>query len=443
MTWQPTPGAVDQDFLAYSETTKDDEPFLHADLAGTIAHVKGLHKAGLIGAHEEDALVTSLQDLAKHGLVLDPALEDVHMNIECHLTDALGTTGKKVHTGRSRNDQVATAITLVARHGLAEAAQAATLLAEALAHQATQHMETPWTATTHGQGAQPATIGFLLAAHAFRIQDQAVELLAAFDKVGESPLGCGAVAGTTLPLYPAYTADLLGLRPPRNALLATGCRDTVTTTVNVAAATGQVIAGLCTDLLALFGQGALTLPAGTTTGSSLMPQKKNPDILELARGKSHALAGPAAAVAAVTTGLGLGYMRDLQVVKPHLTMALGDLTSTLRLLAATVPGMTFAATPWAPGITATDEAEALVAQGVPFRDAYHQVAAKAQDPQAQWLAPDPARRASLGGPAPVQVREQIDALHASGSDLTEDCYYALQAAAKPFQLLHPMAEVEA
>lgn len=445
MTWQPEPGGLDVAFQTYSETTAEDQPFFQADIAGTIAHVLGLQQVGLLPAHEVSQLVTALQRLAADGLQLDPRFEDVHMNIEAAITGQLGDLGKKLHTGRSRNDQVATAITIVARQGIAEAAHAACLLVEALTHQAAQHMETPWTAKTHLQPAQPATIGFLLTAHATRLQDQVVALLTAFDTLDESPLGSGAVAGSTLPLDPAYTAALLALAPPRNALLATGSRDAAKLTANAAAATGEVVASLCSDLLELFAAGQLELPPGTTTGSSLMPQKRNPDLLELARGKARALAGPAAAIQAVTSGLGLGYMRDFQVTKPHLVAAIRDLTATLRILASTTPGMAFFGAPWPEGITATDEAEALVASGTPFRDAYHAIAAKAQaaatGTPTEWLAPNPDLRATRGGPAPVAVRAQIDALFAHGADLAAACQEALAEAQVPFDLLTGAPEV--
>ncbi|HLF17213.1 MAG TPA: argininosuccinate lyase [Candidatus Thermoplasmatota archaeon] len=464
--WEARTGAIHPDFLAYSESIADDAPFLVHDLAGSVAHVLGLRKSSLLTDAEATALVAGLQNLWRAAEAgswnLDPALEDIHMNIEARLTSELGDTGRKLHTGRSRNDQVATCMTLYARLALAGLAQAAHTLSEALAAQAKLHAKTPWASRTHGQPAQPATLGFLLLAHAFRFQDAAEEALHAFHAVGESPLGSGAVAGSTLPLDPAFTARLLGLRPPRNALLATGTRDTVLAAVQAACRAGHAASGLAQDLLDLFAVKVLRLPDGYTTGSSLMPQKRNPDSLELARAKGKALAGPWAAVWNVTAGLGLGYQRDFQVTKPHLVAALRDATATLELLAPLVQGARFDAEPLSaglkgPGIVATDAAEALVAAGMPFRAAYAAVAAayaavekgrtlpEALEGQGlpaaalakalQALTPDPARRRTLGGPAPLRVREALDGHRTFAAKLAGRVADAQAAAERPYDLL--------
>jgi argininosuccinate lyase len=211
--WQSRTGSgLHPDLLAYSQTVDEDRPYLVHDLAGSTAHVLGLRRAGLLTRDEAAELLRGLRrilaDFESGALRLDPALEDAHMNVEARLTADLGDVGRKLHTGRSRNDQVATCIVLHARAGLADLAAALLALSRALAAQAREHARTPWVARTHGQPAQPATLGFLLAAHAIRIQDAALDALHAFDTVGESPLGCGAVAGSTLPLDPAYTRSL-------------------------------------------------------------------------------------------------------------------------------------------------------------------------------------------------------------------------------------------
>jgi argininosuccinate lyase len=305
-------------------------------------------------------------------------------------------------------------------------------------------------------------MGVLLAAHAARLQDAAAVTIAAFEDVGESPLGSGAVAGSTLPLDPAYTAGLLGLRPPRSALLATGSRDAVVRSCQAAANAGIAISGLAQDLLDLFASGAIKLPAGYTTGSSLMPQKRNPDALELARGRAKALAGPLAAVTSIVSGLGLGYQRDFQLTKPWLVQALGDAAATAELLAPPVAGMTIEpranAAEWAkPGILATDVAEALVAAGLPFRTAYGVTAtmfakveagssladaiAGAELSEAQRAAalavtlPDPSRRATIGGPAPAAVAQTLVGIAARSTALGAQVAAAQKAAERPLDLL--------
>lgn len=421
-------------FAAFSESTRDDAPFFQHDIAGSIAHVHGLARAGILSADETAQLVAGLRKLAQAWQAgtfrLDPALEDVHMNIEAALTAELGDVGRKLHTGRSRNDQVATCITLYSRAALARLASQAHALSQALGAAAASQQQTPWTARTHGQAAQPATLGFLLAAHAFRFQDLAEQALWAFDAVGESPLGSGAVAGSTLPLDPAHTAELLGLRPPRNALLATGSRDTALMAVQTAAQAGVAAASLAQDLLDLHREGQFHVPDGYATGSSLMPHKRNPDALELVRGTGRTLPGDAASLAAVLAGVGLGYQRDFQVTKPILTRAMGGASDCLETLQGVLAGGRFqaAAFPDDAGIVATDVAESLVAAGVPFRRAYEQVAAAYADAAAGhdleealashiigvddhvWrpcLVPDPARRATRGGPAPAQVQAAL------------------------------------
>lgn len=468
-----TGGGLHPDLLAYSQTIAEDRPFIIHDLAGSSAHVLGLHKVGLVTRDEATALLNGLREvLAAHEageFMLDVELEDVHMNIESRLTAALGDTGRKLHTGRSRNDQVATCIVLYARQHLAQLAQGLHALAGALATQARQHAAAPWVSRTHGQAAQPATFGFLLAAHAHRIQDLANKVLATFEQVGESPLGSGAVAGSTLPLQPAYTAQRMGLRAPRSALLGAGTRDAVLESCLVAQHTGLIVASLCQDLIDLFGAGALRLPEGYTTGSSLMPHKRNPDALELARGRGKALGGPLAAVSGLLGGLGLGYMRDFQLSKPYLVAALQDATSTVDLLTPLVAGMRYepkavAADLAKPGIVATDVAEALVRVGLPFRTAYGIVAkafagvengqtfpaalASQNLPAGQLeaclaaLTPDAARRNTTGGPAPSQVTAGLDAFALRAQELEAKVVAAQRSAELPFDLLTtPIAEL--
>jgi argininosuccinate lyase len=464
--WQARTGSgIHPDLAAYSQSIEDDRPYLVHDLAGSTAHVAGLHRAALLSRDDAVRLIHGLRRIHEEHeagtLRLDPDLEDIHMNLEAALTADLGDVGRRLHTGRSRNDQVATCIVLYARAQLAALAQAAHTLSNALAEQARKEARTPWVARTHGQAAQPATIGFLLAAHAHRVQDLARAALSAVDAVGESPLGSGAVAGSTLPLDPAHTARLLGLRPPRSALLATGSRDAIVDACSVAAKAGLVAASLAQDLMDLYAAGALQLPDGYTTGSSLMPQKRNPDALELARGNGKGLAAPFVAVTGMVSGLGLGYQRDFQATKPHLTAAMTTARSTLELLAGLVPGLAFEgrafAAEWAkPGLVATDVAEALVRSGVPFRTAYSRIAAayarvesgatfadalavelSASQLEAALgaLQPDPARRATLGGPAPQAVLESLAHHEARAQETAQAVAKAQRAAEQPLRLL--------
>lgn len=465
--WQArTGGATDELFTHFSESVGTDTALVPYDLAGSVAHVLGLVHCGLLSDKEAALLVGGLQGLAASHeagtLELDPALEDVHMNVEARLIEELGDVGRKLHTGRSRNDQVALDLVLFQRHALSRLAGDLDALSNALAAQALEHRETPWLARTHGQGAQPATLGFLLAAHAWRVHDLAQRTLFHFGRLGESPLGSGAVAGSTLPLDPAFTADLLGLGPPRNALLATGSRDGLVETLQLTSSVGLTLASLAQDLTDLFEAGALTLPEGFSTGSSLMPHKRNPDALELVRGTGASLQGELASVTATLAHLPLGYHRDLQVTKPPLVGALGKTGGIVAVTLAIVEALAvdeavLAASLAAPGITTTDAAEALVAQGVPFRTAYLAVADAVRateeggsfesalsthelEPEAiaaalAALTPDPSRRATIGGPAPAEVLASLERLSCAADALQPQLHAALDAANAPLDLL--------
>lgn len=393
-------------------STVEDQAFLPFDIQGSIAHVMGLRQVGLIENHQANTLIAALQAIP-NDWQLDPTLEDVHMNIEAQIHQQCGPVGKTIHTGRSRNDQVATCITLFVRHELLLVADNATKAITALQAQTKLNSNTAWIARTHGKPAQPATIAFLLHAHTTRLIAFLSDVAHVLEQNRFSPLGSGAVAGSTLPLDPAFTASLLGLEPSPNALAATGTKDTSRRALDLTAFGGRLIADLAQDLLS-----ASTPATHHTTGSSLMPHKRNPDALELLRGHAQSLVGPAASVAAITSGLGLGYQRDLQATKPAL-LAICQLADLFALLTEVVTDSTFApATLDDPGLLATDMAEALVADGVAFRDAYAAVAAVFQAtesgiPFAQAVEnlpcdvpiADPSKRITLGAPGNLPALE--------------------------------------
>ncbi len=466
---------------AFSDSTEEDQALVAVDLAGSIAHVLGLHHADLLDQSEAATLIDGLQQLwTQHQadeLTLDPSLEDVHMNLEHQLGQLVGPVAGKLHTGRSRNDQVALDMVLQTRLGLTHLAGRTLSLATTLLDQAEAHVETPWVAQTHGQPAQPATLGFLLHAHALRflqLTDQALDL---FEDHGTSPLGSGAVAGSTLPLDPELTADLLGLAPPENALLATSSRDGSLATCQLAARIGQAIASLAQQLIDLADQGAIDLPAGYTTGSSLMPHKDNPDALELARAQGKALTAPAQELASLLAGLPLGYHRDLQLAKPPVLEVLDEVPQLVGIVTDVVAGWTVHEDVLAdqlatPGIGATDAVEALVVQGTPFRTAYQalakaeaarqdggspQAALEAQglEPEAVQAAldaaldPDPAKRTTLGGPAPSVIGPAIETAQVTADELADQLSDAEAQAGVPLgllstppkQLIHQLQEV--
>lgn len=460
-----TPPAAD--LAAYGACVDADHALLYADLAGSIAHIVGLHAAELVTADEATELIEGLQAIAQDAadgtVELDPALEDVHMNLEHQLAQTIGPLAEKLHTARSRNDQVALDLVLVTRQGLVELAGAAHALASTLAEQAHAHASTPRPVHTHGLPAQPATLGYLLHAHALRFARDARALLDAFDGLDESPLGSGAGATTTLPIDPSVPADLLGLAPPANGLLATGARDGTLEALDLAARTGQHAQALAVDLLDLAGNELVQLPSTYTTGSSIMPHKANPDALELARADGGTLTALRENAYAVTSKLGLGYQRDLQRAKPPLLEALALAPEVLTVLANVVDGVTvdqdaLAQLQATPGVATTDAAEALVAHGVPFRTAHQHLseachAAEQEDTtiadalaeadlpgeaiQAaiDALVADPADRSVPGGPAPETVHAALDDLASELDALHEALQAAGEHAQRPFALL--------
>ncbi len=471
--WQARTGTPPADpLIAYGETTTDDEPFVLLDLAGSIAHTLGLLHAGLITDDEALDLIDGLQALgtkAQAGeLTLDPGLEDVHMNVEAQLKENIGPVADKLHTGRSRNDQVALDLVLYTRLGLVDLAGAALSVAGSLAETAHAHTTTPWVAKTHGQDAQPATLGLLLHAHAIRFQDLASLALDAADHLDESPLGSGAVAGSTLPLDPALTANLLGLAPPRNALLATSSRDGTIHATQLASLAGLAAASLATDLIELADDGSLSLPPAYTTGSSLMPHKRNPDALELVRAHGKGLSAPMVQVTSLVAGLGLGYHRDLQATKPCLTDSLTVAIETLGVLGGVVDGVsidpTHVPSAWhEPSIRSTDAVEVLVQAGVPFRQAYGTLAgifaqleegaslveaieaSELTDDHAvlvhDALTGEPTARETLGGPGPVVLVDALEAFDEKQGTLEQACQRAHQETSAPLDLLEQPAKL--
>ncbi len=368
--WSVRTGSTQSGLLqSLADSTPEDAHFLPFDIQGSIAHVWGLHKAGLLHDEEAAQLIKALQAVPED-LHLDPSLEDVHMNLEAYLHKAVGPLAKKIHTGRSRNDQVATCINLYARTGLHTIGNRVVALMETLQAQIEANQKTAWVAKTHGKPAQPATIAFLLHAHLSRWVAFSQDLEHVAKQCNQSALGSGAIAGSTLPLDPAFTAGLLGMKPPTNAMAATGTRDTITKVTQLTAFGGALIADLAQDLLQI----PEAIASQHTTGSSLMPHKRNPDALELLRGHGKALFGAAATVHGVTAGMGLGYDRDLQVTKVPL-LTLETLADLVTLMEEVVRCATFTSADLGdPGLLATDLAEALVKEGMPFRDAYAAVA---------------------------------------------------------------------
>jgi argininosuccinate lyase len=421
------------------------------DIAGSRAHARVLARAGLLTDAELDALLGALD-----GLEADVAAgtfrptiedEDVHTALERGLLERLGSLGGKLRAGRSRNDQVATDLRLYLRDAARAVAADVLALADALTTQAEQHVETAAPGMTHLQHAQPVSFGHLLLAHVHPLLRD-VDRLRDWDRrAAISPLGSGALAGSSLPLDPEATARELGFdAAAANSVDAVSDRDFAVEFLFAAALIGVHLSRLGEEIVLWTTSefGWLELDDAFATGSSIMPQKKNPDVAELARGKAGRLIGHVVALLATLKGLPLAYDRDLQEDKEPVFDAVETLTTVLPALTGTVATARVrtdrleAAAP-AGFSLATDVAEFLVRKGIPFRDAHEAVgqlvvwclandvgldAVSDADLAAvsEHLTPDVrtvlsvpgamAARSAPGGTAPVRVREQLVAVRA-------------------------------
>ena len=439
----------DAALAALSKSTHFDWRYADDDLAGSIAHAHALHRAGLLDAAEVDAMekaLTSLRaDVASGAVVAAESDEDVHGALERLLIERAGTDlGGKLRAGRSRNDQIAT---LQRRYLLRHGVQISDLvvgLADALATQAEAHVSTPMPGRTHFQHAQPVTLGHHLLAHVWPLLRDADRLRDWDARAEDSPYGAGALAGSTLGLDPTGVAEELGFRRPmENSIDATASRDVVAEFLFVTAMIAVDVSRLAEEIIAwsTVEFGFVALDDAFSTGSSIMPQKKNPDIAELARGKAGRLIGDLAGLLATLKGLPLAYNRDLQEAHEPALDAIDTLDTLLPAFTGMVATLRFNADRLAElapaGFSlATDVAEWLVKRGVPFREA-HEVAGacvkacESAGKELHELTPDElaaihpqldagvlevltvegslAARDGVGGTAPVRVAEQLEA----------------------------------
>ena len=444
-----------EELVAFTGSLAFDRRLLGADLRATRAHVRALARAGRLSLDERDGLLTALADLealaAARTFPFDEADEDVHTAVERVLTERLGDLGARVHAGRSRNDLVATDLRLWTAEAAGELADRARALAATLAVRAEEQAETLLPGYTHLQRAQPVTLGHHLLAHAFPMLRDAVRL----DRAGAAamarcPLGAGALAGSTLGIDPAATAADLGFAAPfDNSIDAVADRDFALELLAACASTAVHLSRLGEDLVLWTSQefGFATPDDRYSTGSSMMPQKRNPDVAELARGKAGRVLGDLVALATVLKGLPLAYDRDLQEDKEAVFDAFDALAPALAAVRGMVATLAFDAARMraaASGgfLLATDLAEALVAAGVPFREAHERIGelvarletegrALADVAPDEWASLDPglgpetaalldpggaiARRGLPGGPSPDSVRRQATAVRAAAA----------------------------
>jgi argininosuccinate lyase len=361
---------------------------LHAeDIEGSIAHARMLREVGLIGAGDLRAIVSGLRavgrELEQGEFAVDPADEDIHAAVERRLYELIGPAAGRLHTGRSRNDQVATDLRLWCRRRTLDLMLGCAGLQEALLGRAREHRATPLPGYTHTQRAQVVSLAHHLLAYVEMLQRDAERLGDGYRRCDVLPLGSGALAGTTLLIDRTSTQRALGFAAlSANSLDAVSDRDFAVELVSTCALLMVHLSRLAEEIVlwttAEFG--FAELPDTHATGSSLMPQKKNPDVLELARGRVGRVTGDLVALLTVLKGLPLAYNRDLQEDKEPLFDAVDTSLATLGILADVVRRLRFdvAAMRRAasdPMLLATDVAEHLVARGMPFREAHALVGA--------------------------------------------------------------------
>ncbi len=362
-----------------------DAAMAEEDIRGSLAHAAMLVEQGILTEDEGRSIRAGLEglldDLAGGRLSFSEEHEDVHMNLEHLLTERIGPAGAKLHTARSRNDQVATDMRL---HVKARATRVHDLLGElrtVLVDLAEAHMGVVMPGYTHLQVAQPVLLSHHLLAYQEMLRRDQGRLKDALVRLDESPLGAGALAGTTFPIDRHRTAELLGFAGvAANSLDAVSDRDFVIEVVSALAIVMMHLSRLSEELIVWSSQefGFVTLPDAYTTGSSMMPQKKNPDVCELVRGKTGRVYGALMGILTVMKGLPLAYNKDMQEDKHGLFDALDTADECLRLYVGMLPRATFNAQRMrqaaAAGFSnATDLADYLVRKGVPFRDAHHVV----------------------------------------------------------------------
>jgi argininosuccinate lyase len=374
---------LDPAALALSESTSEDAELLGVDLWGSLAHARMLGATGLIPKKSarriERGLRSIARDAARGAFCLDPSLEDVHLNVEARLTERIGPDGERLHTARSRNDQVATDLALWERGALLEVERRLDRVVQALLAAARgpggRRTLDAW---THLQPAQRVYWAAILGAHAWRFADDLDRLAAVRRRIELSPLGSGAIAGSSLAIDRRLTARLLGFRAPHpSSIDAVSDRDSAVDAL-YALTLAQVHASRLAEELVIGSMpevGRVRLADEFVTSSSLMPHKRNPDLAELVRADSAPAIGRLAGHLALLRSLPVGYQRDLQAGKPIVLEAFRRAGAVFDVLAPMVRSASYLSPPPPDGRTASVElADELVRHGVPFREAHRRVA---------------------------------------------------------------------
>ncbi len=367
---------------AFTASIQVDRRLYAEDIRGSMAHARMLGRVGVLTEAEVEAIVAGLaqvrQEITENRLPFDDALEDIHMHVESRLTEIIGDVGKKLHTGRSRNDQVATDLRLYIRGRLDDLVQALQHLQKVFIDLAEREVETILPGLTHLQVAQPVSFGHHCMAYVEMFHRDTQRLLDARRRVNVLPLGAAALAGTTFPIDRWDVARQLGFEAvAENSLDAVSDRDFVMEVLSNLAILAVHLSRLSEELILWMSApfGFIDLPDSFCTGSSIMPQKKNPDVAEIIRGKSGRVIGDLVAILVLMKGQPLAYNRDNQEDKETLFDALDQMRASVEIMGRMLPGLqtrpdVMRAQAERGFATATDLADYLVRQGLPFRDAH-------------------------------------------------------------------------
>jgi argininosuccinate lyase len=427
--------------LAFTVSIDYDRRLAPYDLANSRAHVRGLKRAGILSAEDVATVLAALdrveEELGSGEFAIQPGDEDIHTAIERRVTEIAGEPGGRLHTGRSRNDQVATDLRLWCKDAISAVGSHICTLQDVLLERAALAGDTYLPGYTHLQRAQPVLLAHHLLAHAWALSRDVDRLLTTRRRLDVSPLGAGALAGSSLPLDPDGVASDLGFNDRfENSLDAVSDRDFVAEVLFDIALLGVHLSRLGEEIVLWSTEefGFMRLSDAWSTGSSMLPQKKNPDVAELARGKAGRLIGSLAGFLATLKGLPLSYNRDLQEDKEPLFDAVDQISLALRALAGLMESAAFDSRRMQeaadmPSAAAVDLAEFLVADGMPFREAHALVGSLVRDsverhvPLLELVEAHPSlgsaaagllepgvavtRRTTPGGGGPKPVAEQL------------------------------------
>jgi argininosuccinate lyase len=369
------------------------------DVMGSLAHVKMLGHVNLLSAEETGALVKALQELylltKESDFALHPDCEDIHSHIEWMLTQQLGDTGKKIHTARSRNDQVLVDLKLFFREEIRKTVEALVNLFSCLQRQSEKYKEDLLPGYTHLQLAMPSSFGLWLGAYAESLCDDMIGLEAAFQVVNKNPLGSAAGYGSSFPIDRSVTTRLLGFDDLHyNVVYAQMSRGKTERLVAQAlAGIAETLSRFSMDACLYMSQqfGFISFPDELTTGSSIMPHKKNPDVFEMVRGYCNRIKALPTEITLLTSNLPSGYHRELQLLKEHLFPAFTTLRDCMQMLAVMIDAMQvkkeIVNDERYQLLFSVEAVNKLVQEGVPFRDAYKQVGLSIEEGRYQWKEP--------------------------------------------------------